>query len=140
MFGNTNKSSKIVDKLLTEGASPISLVRSLSNYMLSGLGENDWRYMMGVEAIPALLYTILVLSIPKSPRWLYLNGQQKEAEDIIRAAYSQSDADDLIIEIKKDNETSLKSESIFQKKYSFILMLAFLVAAFNQFSGTYNLN
>ena len=63
---------------------------------------------MGVEAIPAILYTILVVSIPKSPRWLYLNGQQKEAENIIRSAYSQSDANELIIEIKKDNETSLK--------------------------------
>ena len=112
-------------------------IDSKSKSALMGIliGDNDWRYMMGIEAIPALLYTILVLSIPKSPRWLYLNGQQKEAEDIIRAAYSQSDADELIIEIKKDNDTSLKSESIFQKKYSFILMLAFLVAAFNQFSG-----
>ena len=91
------------------------LIAFLSNYLLTGIGDNDWRYMMGVEAIPALFYTILVLSIPKSPRWLYLNGRQKEAEDIIRDAYSKSDADELIIEIKKDNETSLKSESIFQK-------------------------
>ena len=111
------------------------LIAFLSNYLLTGIGDNDWRYMMGVEAIPAILYTLLVVSIPKSPRWLYLNGQQKEAENIIRSAYSQSDANELIIEIKKDNETSLKSESIFKKKYSFILMLAFLVAAFNQFSG-----
>ena len=41
------------------------LVAFLSNYLLSGIGENDWRYMMGVEAIPAILYTLLVLSIPK---------------------------------------------------------------------------
>ena len=52
------------------------LIAFLSNYLLSGLGENDWRYMMGIEALPALLYTVLVLSIPKSPRWLYLNNQQ----------------------------------------------------------------
>ena len=60
------------------------LIAFLSNYLLSGLGENDWRYMMGIEALPALLYTLLVLSIPKSPRWLYLNNQQDEAEKIIR--------------------------------------------------------
>ena len=59
------------------------LIAFLSNYLLSGLGENDWRYMMGIEALPALLYTVLVLSIPKSPRWLYLNNQQDEAEKII---------------------------------------------------------
>jgi sugar porter (SP) family MFS transporter len=111
------------------------LVAFLSNYLLSGIGENDWRYMMGVEAIPAIFYTLLVFSIPKSPRWLYLNNQKDKAEKIIRDAYSKNDADELIIEITRDKESSIESESIFQKKYSFILTLAFLVAAFNQFSG-----
>jgi sugar porter (SP) family MFS transporter len=111
------------------------LVAFLSNYLLSGLGENDWRYMMGIEALPAIIYTFLVLSIPKSPRWLYLNNQQEEAEKVIRDAYSKKDADELIAEIIQDKELSVNAESIFKKKYSFILMLAFLVAAFNQFSG-----
>ena len=111
------------------------LIAFLSNYLLSGVGENDWRYMMGVEALPAIFYTILVFSIPKSPRWLYLNNQEDQAEKIIRDAYSKDDADELISEILKDKESSFKSESIFQNKYSFILTLAFLVAAFNQFSG-----
>ena len=111
------------------------LVAFLSNYLLSGLGENDWRYMMGIEALPAIIYTFLVLTIPKSPRWLYLNNQQKEAEKVIRDAYSKKDADELIAEIIQDKELNVSTESIFQKKYSFILMLAFLVAAFNQFSG-----
>ena len=111
------------------------LVAFLSNYLLSGLGENDWRYMMGIEALPAIIYTFLVLTIPKSPRWLYLNNQQKEAEKVIRDAYSNKDADELIAEIIQDKELNINTESIFQKRYSFILMLAFLVAAFNQFSG-----
>ena len=111
------------------------LVAFLSNYLLSGLGENDWRYMMGIEALPAIIYTFLVLTIPKSPRWLYLNNHQKEAEKVIRDAYSKKDADELIAEIIQDKESNINTESIFQKKYSFILMLAFLVAAFNQFSG-----
>ena len=111
------------------------LVAFLSNYLLNGLGENDWRYMMGIEALPAIIYTFLVLTIPKSPRWLYLNNQQKEAEKVIRDAYSKKDADGLIAEIIQDKELNVNTESIFQKKYSFILMLAFLVAAFNQFSG-----
>ena len=111
------------------------LVAFLSNYLLSGLGENDWRYMMGIEALPAIIYTFLVLTIPKSPRWLYLNNQQEEAEKVIRDAYSKKDADELIAEIIQNKESNINAESIFQKKYSFILMLAFLVAAFNQFSG-----
>ena len=52
------------------------LIAFLSNYLLSGWGENAWRYMMGVEALPALLYTFMVIFIPKSPRWLFL--QQRE--------------------------------------------------------------
>ncbi|MBL6603897.1 MAG: sugar porter family MFS transporter, partial [Cryomorphaceae bacterium] len=111
------------------------LVAFLSNYFLNGLGENDWRYMMGIEALPAIIYTFLVLTIPESPRWLYLNNQQKEAEKVIRDAYSKKDADELIAEIIQDKELNVNTESIFQKKYRFILMLAFLVAAFNQFSG-----
>ena len=91
--------------------------------------------MMGIEALPTIIYTFLVLTIPKSPRWLYLNNQQKEAEKVIRDAYSKKDADELIAEIIQDKELNVNTESIFQKKYSFILMLAFLVAAFNQFSG-----
>ena len=111
------------------------LIAFLSNYLLNGIGDNDWRYMMGVEAIPALLYTLLVLGIPRSPRWLYLNNESNEAEEIIRSAYSDEDASELISEIKKDKESSQTTDSIFGKKYRFILLLAFLVAAFNQFSG-----
>tara|TARA_B100000953_G_scaffold241840_1_gene203514 strand:+ start:279 stop:1595 length:1317 start_codon:yes stop_codon:yes gene_type:complete len=111
------------------------LIAFLSNYLLNGIGDNDWRYMMGVEAIPALLYTLLVLGIPRSPRWLYLNNESNEAEEIIRSAYSDEDASELISEIKKDKEDSQTTDSIFGRKYRFILLLAFLVAAFNQFSG-----
>ncbi len=111
------------------------LIAFLSNYLLNGIGDNDWRYMMGVEAIPALLYTLLVLGIPRSPRWLYLNNESNEAEEIIRSAYSDEDASELISEIKKDKEGSQTTDSIFGRKYRFILLLAFLVAAFNQFSG-----
>ena len=111
------------------------LVAFASNYLLNGLGENDWRYMMGVEAIPAFIYTILVLYIPKSPRWLFLNNRTDEAEKIIRSVYKDDDANDLIAEISLDKNLNINSESIFKKKYRFILMLAFLIAAFNQFSG-----
>ena len=47
------------------------LVAFISNYLLQGVGgENDWRWMLGVLAIPSLLYTIMVVSVPESPRWL----------------------------------------------------------------------
>ena len=111
------------------------LIAFLSNYLLSDLGENAWRYMMGVEALPALLYTFMVYFIPKSPRWLFLQQQQEEAKAIIHAAYSKEDAAALIEEISAEQENIPTNESIFDRKYRFILSLAFLIAFFNQFSG-----
>ncbi len=111
------------------------LVAFLSNYLLSDLGENAWRYMMGVEALPALLYTLMVIYIPKSPRWLFLQQKEEEAKAIIQEAYSKEDADALIVDISSEQDNLPTNESIFDRKYRFILSLAFLIAFFNQFSG-----
>ena len=111
------------------------LIAFLSNYLLSDLGENAWRYMMGVEALPALLYTFMVYFIPKSPRWLFLQQQEEEAKVIIKAAYNEDDATALIKDISTEQENIPTNESIFDRKYRFILSLAFLIAFFNQFSG-----
>ena len=56
------------------------LIAFISNYLLSDIGENAWRWMMGVEAIPAILYTLLCLGIPKSPRWLITRGGTGSSE------------------------------------------------------------
>ncbi len=111
------------------------LVAFISNYMLSGLGNNDWRYMIGIEAVPAIIFTILVTSIPKSPRWLFINNEKEEAVKIIKSLYTKEDAEELIKDISSEIDNVSVSESIFNKKYSFIVMLAFLIALFNQFSG-----
>ena len=111
------------------------LVAFLSNYLLSDLGENAWRYMMGVEALPALLYTLMVIYIPRSPRWLFLQQKEEEAKAIIQEAYSKEDAEALIEDISTEQDNLPTNESIFDRKYRFILSLAFLIAFFNQFSG-----
>ena len=111
------------------------LLAFISNYLLSGVGENDWRWMMGVEAFPAFIYTLLCLGIPKSPRWLITKNRLDEAKGI----YSQIDPDgsfeNLVSEMNEDNSKENNNESIFQPKYRFPLQLAFLVAFFNQLSG-----
>ena len=111
------------------------LIAFLSNYLLSDLGENAWRYMMGVEAIPAIIYTLMTLGIPRSPRWLFLQNKTEEAKAIIHQAYVKEDADALIEEISQDQNIIEEYESIFKPQYRFILKLAFLIAFFNQFSG-----
>ena len=111
------------------------LIAFLSNYLLRDLGENAWRYMMGVEAIPALIYTLMTFGIPKSPRWLFLQNKTEEAKAIIHQAYTKKDADSLIQDISQEQNVTEENESIFKYKYRFILKLAFLIAFFNQFSG-----
>ncbi|MEM7380608.1 MAG: MFS transporter, partial [Bacteroidota bacterium] len=111
------------------------LVAFLSNYMLSGMGENDWRWMVGVEAFPAIVYTLFVLSVPKSPRWLLTKGRREEAEKVLASVNPDLSIADLEADVNADRETAGENETIFIKKYRFPLILAFLISFFNQFSG-----
>jgi sugar porter (SP) family MFS transporter len=115
------------------------LIAFFSNYLLKGFdGANDWRWMLGVMAIPSVLYTILVLSVPESPRWLITikNDLVKAKDTLIQAG--ADDPDEEINNIIAANKTVIaggKSESIFNSKYKIVLWLAFFVAFFNQWSG-----
>ena len=112
------------------------LIAFFSNYLLSNVGENAWRWMIGVEAIPAVIYTLLVFTVPKSPRWLLLKGRDNEAIRTLKILYPDKNVDEVISEIKASQSTHVDSkETIFMKKYRFPLTLAFLIAFFNQFSG-----
>jgi|TARA_A200000159_G_scaffold163307_1_gene189198 sugar porter (SP) family MFS transporter len=111
------------------------LLAFISNYLLSGVGENDWRWMMGVEAFPAIIYTLLCLGIPKSPRWLITKNRLDEANEIYSQIDPDGSFDNLVSEMNEDNSKENNNESIFQPKYRFPLQLAFLVAFFNQLSG-----
>ena len=112
------------------------LIAFFSNYLLSNVGENAWRWMIGVEAIPAVIYTLLVFTVPKSPRWLLLKGRDNEAVRTLKILYPDKNVDEVISEIKASQSTHVDSkETIFMKKYRFPLTLAFLIAFFNQFSG-----
>lgn len=111
------------------------LLAFLSNYMLSGLGENSWRWMVGVEGIPAIIYTVFVLTVPKSPRWLITQGRIEEARKVLKLIDPDHDVDKAIDLIQQDDKNTETGESIFMKKYRFPLILAFLIAFFNQVSG-----
>jgi sugar porter (SP) family MFS transporter len=119
------------------------LVAFLSNYLLSGLGENAWRWMIGVEAIPAFIYAMMVLTVPRSPRWLLNKGKEAEAREVlVRIQKSISSTGDavavagaMIDRWKAEWETSTLKETIFSNRFRIPLILAFLIAFFNQFSG-----
>ena len=103
--------------------------------MLSGLGENSWRWMVGVEGIPAIIYTLFVLTVPKSPRWLITQNRIEEARVVLKLIDPEHDVDKAIQIIQQENKDTVPGESIFMKKYRFPLILAFLIAFFNQASG-----
>ncbi|MCM4169088.1 putative metabolite transport protein CsbC [Arenibacter antarcticus] len=111
------------------------LVAFLSNYLLSGIGENAWRWMLGVEAIPAVIYTLFVLTVPQSPRWLLTKLRTTEARKVLQVIHPGQDVEKLMLEINQENENKVPGENIFMKKYRFPLILAFCMAFFNQASG-----
>jgi len=109
----------------------------ISNYLLKGVGgASDWRFMLGVEAIPALAYSLMVLRVPNSPRWLALKRQDDEgALSVLNLIYAKDRALVKLKEIKEDLADAIKGDRLFQKKYSRVLWLGFLIAFFNQLSG-----
>ncbi|XMO85336.1 sugar porter family MFS transporter [Algibacter sp. AS12] len=111
------------------------MIAYLSNYLLSDIGENAWRWMLGVEAIPAVLYVLFALKLPKSPRWLLSQSREAEAREVLQIIDPEANVDEQVREFNSHSEKSDKSETIFIKKYRFPLILAFLIAFFNQFSG-----
>ncbi len=111
------------------------LIAFFSNYLLSNIENNAWRWMVGVEAIPAALYTIMAFGLPKSPRWLLSHSRFEEAKAVLRDINPGEDAEELLKKVKHENDTTIPGETIFIRKYRIPLILAFLIAFFNQFSG-----
>lgn len=116
------------------------LIAFLSNYFLEGIGgNNDWRWMLGVMAVPSLIYTMLVFTIPESPRWLIARkGDDKSAAKILERLGVNDVKNE--IEAIKENVTHEKQKGasqggFFNKRYNKIIWLAFFVAFFNQWSG-----
>ena len=114
------------------------LVAFISNYMLSGIGgANDWRWMLGVEALPAALYCLLILGVPKSPRWLLVQkGDELNALKTLKLLHNNDNAALAELEIiKTHREETTSGINVFSGKYNRSLTLAFLLAFFNQLSG-----
>ncbi|MGL4383716.1 MAG: sugar porter family MFS transporter, partial [Flavobacterium sp.] len=113
------------------------LIAFFSNYFFEGFGgENDWRWMIGIVALPALIYSVIVIRIPESPRWLILTKKDDRAGlAVLEMIYAPAQAKESFNEIKKDVITSTKVDTFFSKKYKFPILLAFLLAFFNQLSG-----
>lgn len=110
------------------------LVAYVSNFFLGDIGANAWRWMLGVEAIPALLYVFMVLRVPDSPRWLIVRKNDLSSARKIMESIGVSNTDAAIAEIRASAE-STGHGTILSRRFAYPLMLAFFIAFFNQLSG-----
>jgi sugar porter (SP) family MFS transporter len=133
------------------------LVALTSNYMLTGIGENAWRWMLGVEAIPALIYAVMCFGLPESPRWLITHGGDREGDIAvfrrIMPDATQEQLDQLAIEVSAsvghstnfdeptskissgDRSAVIHQNNLFTGSLKKPISLAFFIAFFNQLSG-----
>ena len=114
------------------------LLAYLSNYLigLAAFGGAEWRWMLGVSAVPALFFLFMLLGIPRSPRWLVQKGRVPEAREVLRLTGEENyeaGLQDIVASI--DAEHGHGEEKLFTRKYRFPIFLAIAIGMFNQLSG-----
>lgn len=112
------------------------LSNSIVEAVVGGPDSVAWRVMLGAPAVPALAFYLLTLGMPESPRWLIAHGRRDEAEGVLRLVGADRPAAivaDVVASLGA--ETSAAAEPFFTAKYRRPILLALMVATFNQLSG-----
>ena len=114
------------------------LVAYFSNYVIGtmNLGAVEWRWKIGVSAVPAILFFVMLFRIPRSPRWLVEKGDLREARRVlglIAGDAASAEMQDIADSLASDRAAG--SQPLFSKRYRIPVMLAITIAVFNQFSG-----
>lgn len=114
-------------------------VAYFSNYFLVNYGSDSWRWMLGVEAIPAFIYFISLFTVPRSPRWLILQlNKVEKATQILKRIGGEQYAELTIAEIQRGidkKEEKGKLSDLFNRKYTTIMIIALGIAFFQQITG-----
>ena len=109
------------------------LIAYFSNFLLSSALGLDWRWMLGIEAVPAAIFLLLVVRVPESPRWLLVHGaDESKARAVVRTVNPER-VDAVVAEIKEG--LTAFADRLFVKRFRWPIVLAFLLAFFNQLSG-----
>jgi MFS transporter, SP family, arabinose:H+ symporter len=115
------------------------LIAFASNYLLKGVGENAWRWMLGVAAFPSVAYTVMCFGIPESPRWLIGRKGDREAGlkvlQLIEPDATRSQVEAHADEILAASSTRAVASRFWTWQLRVPILLAFLIAFFNQLSG-----
>jgi MFS transporter, SP family, arabinose:H+ symporter len=115
------------------------LIAFVSNALLAGVGEHAWRWMLGVEAFPALIYTVLCFAIPESPRWLIARkGDRASGIDVLRRISPEAPTAEIEATADAIQASAVVRDvaaGFWTRELRVPIQLAFLVAFFNQLSG-----
>lgn len=116
------------------------LLAYLSNFIVAGfdLGDNEWRWMFGIETLPAIVFGLLLLIAPRSPRWLMAQRREDEARGVLdRLGTDTGNVSDTLDEIRTslNLEHHSLNEPFFRKAYLKPILLVVAIAMFNQLSG-----
>jgi sugar porter (SP) family MFS transporter len=114
------------------------LLAYLSNYCIGrlGLGAAEWRWQLGIAALPAVLFLVLLFGIPPSSRWLVTQKRVGEARGVLQmmgAENPEAELSEIVDSIHLERLQT--SEPLFSWKYRFPLFLAITIGMFNQLSG-----
>jgi len=102
--------------------------------------NNVWRWMLGVELLPALLYLVFLFFVPKSPRWLYLKEKIEEAKNVLHSIHGKIIADLEIASIEENiksekNKTPVQLKDLLKPTLRFILFVGLAVGIIQQITG-----
>ncbi|MFT4031535.1 MAG: sugar porter family MFS transporter [Siphonobacter sp.] len=112
------------------------LIAYLSNYAFEGVGEHAWRWMLGIQAVPSLLFLFLLLGVPESPRWLITKlGEVTQARSVLQIINPEGYEQDVVAILNSQTLQEHESENLWAKQNRFPVMLAIVFAFFNQVSG-----
>jgi len=114
------------------------LLAYFSNYLigLRHLGASEWRWELGIAALPAALFFIMLFTIPRSPRWLAKKGRVEEARAVLQLTGDENyehDLQDIVASISIEQKQA--AEKLFTRRYAFPIFLAVSIGMFNQLSG-----
>lgn len=114
------------------------LLAYFSNYLigLQHLALSEWRWELGITAIPAAIFLVMLFRIPRSPRWLVKKGHVEEASTVLQSVGEVNYAEELQEIVESINsEHRQAAETLFSRRYLFPIFLAVTIGMFNQLSG-----
>ena len=124
-----------------------------SNYLILSLGQSDlawaqalnlgewnWRWMLGVEAIPAIFYFLWLFTVPESPRWLVMNGRSEDAQSIMERVSGREAAEAEMVEVRKSlaaeaNQERASIRELFQPAMKLVITIGVSIAILQQITG-----